>query len=204
MKGNLFVISGPSGAGKGTVCKAFMEKHPEVYLSISATTREPRPDETDGKEYFFITESEFKKRIAQGKFLEHAVYCDHYYGTPKDKVLEHIQAGRDVILEIESDGAMQVRSRYPEGVFIFVCPPSMEELERRLKDRGTESPEVIARRLEKARAEFRRASKYNYMLMNDKVEDAVKRLEEIMAADKSYMPRNIEFLNKEFVSKELL
>lgn len=199
MKGNLFVISGPSGAGKGTICSAFMEKHPEVYLSVSATTRAPRPGEVDGESYFFISEEEFRARIAGDAFLEHANYCGNYYGTPRDKAMEQLEAGRDVILEIESDGAMQVRAHFPEGVFIFVCPPSMEELERRLTGRGTEALEVVKQRLEKAKQEFRLAAKYNYMLMNDSVEDAVKRLEAIMAAEKSYMPRNIEFINNEFL-----
>ncbi|MCH5188373.1 MAG: guanylate kinase, partial [Oscillospiraceae bacterium] len=120
MKGNLFVISGPSGAGKGTICAAYMEKHPEMYLSVSATTREPREGEIDGVSYHFINVEEFRAGIARGGFLEHAEYCGNYYGTPKDKVLEQLNNGRDVILEIESDGAMQVRSHYPEGVYIFV------------------------------------------------------------------------------------
>ena len=199
MRGNLFVISGPSGAGKGTVCEAFMKKHPEAYLSISATTRKPREGEIDGKSYFFISEEEFKNKISKGEFLEHAVYCGNYYGTPKDKAMEQLDAGRDVILEIESDGAMQVRAHFPEGVFIFVCPPGMEELRRRLTDRGTESPEVVEQRLEKAKIEFRRAEKYNYMLLNDDVDKAVERLEAIIAAEKSFMPRNIEFISKEFL-----
>ncbi len=199
MKGNLFVVSGPSGAGKGTICKAYVEKHPEVYLSISATTRKPRAEDADGVTYFFIDEDQFRAGIAKDAFLEHAVYCDNYYGTPKEPVMKQLEAGRDVILEIESDGAMQVRSHFPEGVFIFVCPPSIEELNRRLEGRGSETPEEIQARLEKAKSEFPRAKKYNYMLMNDDVDAAVQRLEAIIAAEKCYMPRNIEFINKEFL-----
>ncbi len=198
MKGNLFVLSGPSGAGKGTVCEAYMKRHPETYLSVSATTRAPRPGEVEGKSYFFLTEEEFKSKIARGEFLEHAVYCNNFYGTPKDKVMQQREAGNDVILEIESDGAMQVRSHFPEGIFIFVCPPSMEDLKNRLVGRGTEPPETVAKRLEKARMEFGRAEKYNYILMNDEVDAAVARLEAIVAAEKCYMPRNIEFI-KEFL-----
>ena len=198
MKGNLFVISGPSGAGKGTICKAFMKKHPEVYLSVSATTREPREEDREGETYFFLTEEEFRARIGRGEFLEHAVYCGNYYGTPRDKVMDQINSGRDVILEIESDGAMQVRAHFPEGIFIFVCPPSMDELRERLVGRGSETPDQIAARLEKARLEFARAPKYNYLLLNDSVDAAVERLEAIMAAEKCFMPRNIEFIDKEF------
>ena len=199
MKGNLFVISGPSGAGKGTICKAFMKKHPEVYLSVSATTRKPREEDVEGATYFFVSEEEFRARIARDEFLEHACYCGNYYGTPKDKAMEQLEAGRDVILEIESDGAMQVRSHFPEGVFIFVCPPSLEELEARLRGRGSETQEEISSRLEKAMSEFHRAKKYNYILMNDSVDAAVSRLEAIVTAEKCYMPRNIDFIDKEFL-----
>ncbi len=199
MKGNLFVVSGPSGVGKGTVCKAYVEKHPEVYLSISATTRNPRAGDADGVTYYFINEEQFRSGIAKDAFLEHAVYCGNYYGTPKEPVMKHLEAGGDVILEIESDGAMHIRSHFPEAVFIFVCPPSLEELKRRLEGRDTETPEEIQARLEKAKSEFPRAKKYNYMLMNDDVAAAVRRLEAIIDAEKCYMPRNIEFINKEFL-----
>ncbi len=200
--GNLFVISGPSGAGKGTICKAFTEKHPEAYLSISATTRKPRENEVHGVNYYFMSEEGFRSEIARGGFLEYAVYCGNYYGTPRVKVLEQLEAGRDVILEIESSGAMQVRSHCPEGVFIFVCPPSFEILKERLMKRGTESSEVIEARLKKAEQEFAVAGKYNYMLLNDSVEQAVGRLEAIIAAEKCYMPRNMDFINN-FIKKEI-
>lgn len=195
MKGNLFVVSGPSGVGKGTVCKAFIEKHPEVFLSVSATTRAPREGEKNGESYYFLTHEEFRDGIEKGNFLEHALYCENYYGTPKDKVLEKLEQGIDVILEIESDGAMQVRSHFPEGVFIFVCPPSMEELKNRLTGRATESPEVVEARLKKAETEFKRAHKYNYLLLNDTVDAALARMEAIVAAEKCYMPKNMDFVN---------
>lgn len=197
-KGNLFVISGPSGAGKGTICSAFLQNHPEVYLSISATTRKPREGEREGVNYYFVTEEYFRAEIERGGFLEYAAYCGNYYGTPKQKVLEQLEAGRDVILEIESNGAMQVRSHYPEGVFVFVCPPSPKILRERLVGRGTEAPEVIEARLKKSEQEFALAGKYNYILINDCVDDAVKRLEAIVAAEKCYMPRNIDFV-KNFI-----
>ena len=171
-KGILIVLSGFSGAGKGTVCSAFMEKHPECMLSVSATTRSPRPGEKDGVNYFFLSEEEFKEKIANDGFLEHAVFCGNYYGTPKDAVLNAIENGKDVILEIEVQGAMQVRNHYPEAAFVFVVPPSMEVLEARLRGRGTESDEVIAGRLARAKDEFKFVEKYNYVLLNDTVENA--------------------------------
>lgn len=197
-KGNLIVISGPSGAGKGTVCGEFMKKHPEAYLSVSATTRKPREGEKHGVSYFFITEDEFEARLAKGGFLEHTVYCGSYYGTPRAEAMRQLESGRDVILEIECEGAMKVRSHYPEGVFIFVTPPTEEELEKRLRARGTESEEAIAARLKKARLEFKQAHKYNYLLINDTVDAAVKDLEAIVEAEKGYMPRNIDFVNNFF------
>ena len=153
-KGLLLVVSGPSGAGKGTICQEFMKTHNDCALSVSATTRAPREGEVDGVNYFFLSHEEFKKRIENGGFLEHAVFCENYYGTPKDEVLKMIDSGKNVILEIEVQGALQVRSHYPEAVFIFVIPPTLEELEKRLRGRGTEYEGVISKRLERAKAEF--------------------------------------------------
>ena len=198
-KGTLFVVSGPSGAGKGTVCSAFMEKHPECLLSVSATTRSPRPGEKDGVNYFFLTEEEFKEKIANDGFLEHAVFCGNYYGTPKDAVLNAIENGKDVILEIEVQGAMQVRRHYPEAAFVFVVPPSMEVLEARLRGRGTESDEVIKGRLARAKDEFKFVEKYNYVLLNDTVENATERLAAIIRAEKCRMETNYEEVKKEFI-----
>ncbi len=198
-KGTLFVVSGPSGAGKGTVCSAFMEKHPECVLSVSATTRSPRPGEKDGVNYFFLSEEEFKEKIKNDGFLEHAVFCDNYYGTPKDAVLDAISKGKDVILEIEVQGAMQVRRHYPEAAFVFVAPPSMEVLEQRLRGRGTESEEVIRGRLARAKEEFRLVDKYNYVLLNDTVDNAIERLYAIVIAEKCRMERNYEEIKKEFI-----
>ena len=188
-KGLLLVISGPSGVGKGTVCAEFMKKHPECALSVSATTRAPRPGEEDGVNYFFLSEDEFRNKISNDGFLEHAVFCGNYYGTPKAEVLKKIESGIDVILEIEVQGAMQVRNHYPEGVFIFVTPPSLSELENRLRGRNTESDEVVSQRLIRAKEEFRFIEKYNYALLNDTVENAVERLEAIITAEKSRVPR---------------
>ena len=198
-KGNLFVVSGPSGAGKGTVCSAFMKKHPECMLSVSATTRNPRPGEKEGINYFFLTEEEFKGKIKNDGFLEYAVFCDNYYGTPKDAVIDAINKGKDVILEIEVQGAMQVRAHYPEAAFVFVVPPSMEVLEERLRGRGTESDEVIRDRLARAKEEFKLVDKYNYVLLNDNVEDAIERLNSIILAEKCRMERNYAEVKKEFI-----
>jgi len=153
-KGILFVVSGPSGAGKGTICKALIEKRKDLFLSISATTRKPRPGEVDGVNYYFLSEEEFLEKIKNNGFLEHAFFCGNYYGTPKDKVYEKLSQGIDVILEIEVQGAMKVRAEHPEAVFIFVLPPSMKELKERLINRNTEPIEIINQRLNTAAFEI--------------------------------------------------
>jgi len=200
-KGLLLVVSGPSGAGKGTICAEYMKTHNDCALSVSATTRAPREGEVNGVNYFFLSHEEFKKKIEDGGFLEHAVFCENYYGTPKDEVLKMIESGKNVILEIEVQGALQVRSHYPEAVFVFVIPPSLEELEKRLRGRGTEENDVIAKRLERAKAEFNFIPKYNYVLVNDTVEDAVKRLEAIITAEKCAMVRNYESIKENFIER---
>ncbi len=197
-KGLLFVVSGPSGVGKGTICQEYVKTHDDCVLSISATTRAPREGEKHGVNYYYITNEEFEAGIEKGEFLENAVFCGNRYGTPKKAVLEMLESGKDVILEIEVQGAMQVRSHYPEGVFVFVVPPSLEELENRLRGRNTETDEVIKKRLERAKQEFALCEKYNYILMNDNLGDALSTLEAIMKAEKCYMPRNIDFIKKEF------
>lgn len=198
-KGLLLVVSGPSGVGKGTICKEYLNTYDDCALSVSATTRAPRNGEIDGESYFFLSQDEFKKKIEEGGFLEHAVFCDNYYGTPKDAVLNMLDSGKNVILEIEVQGALQVRSHYPEAVFIFVIPPSMETLEERLRGRGTEVDDVISKRLERAKAEFKFIEKYNYVLENDTVENAVKRLHSIITAEKCLMARNYNYLKEEFI-----
>ncbi len=197
-KGLLLVISGPSGAGKGTVCSAYLKEHSECALSVSATTRSPRPGEEDGVNYYFMSREEFREKIKNDGFLEHAVFCDNYYGTPKDAVMQMIDSGRDVILEIEVQGAMQVRAHYPEAVFIFVVPPTMEELENRLRGRGTESDEVVRSRLDRAKEEFNYTHKYNYILVNDTVENAVKRLDAIITAEKCRIERKYDYIKESF------
>ncbi|MGB9808565.1 MAG: guanylate kinase, partial [Caldanaerobacter sp.] len=164
-KGLLIVISGPSGAGKGTVCKALIEREKDLKLSISATTRQPRAGEVDGKNYFFKSEEEFKRMIEEDAFLEWAKVYDHYYGTPKEFVLKNLEEGNDVVLEIDIQGALKVKEKFPEGVFIFILPPSMEELKNRIKKRGTESEEEIIKRFKSAYEELNYVSKYNYVVI---------------------------------------
>ena len=172
-KGTLFVFSGPSGVGKGTLnSKLFAEFGDQIAFSVSATTRAPREGEIDGKHYFFISRQEFENRIANNDFLEYAQFAGNCYGTPKSYVLSLLEQGKNVLLEIEVQGAMQVMERMPECVSIFVLPPSFEELERRLRGRGTESEEKVRARLETARGEIAYASRYQYQIVNGEDVDA--------------------------------
>ena len=189
-KGLLLVISGPSGTGKGTVCKRLLEKNKDIFLSVSATTRKPREGEIDGVSYHFYDEDKFRNLIAKNQFIEWAAFCDNYYGTPKAPVVENIENGRDVMLEIEIEGAMKVRAKHPEGVYIFLFPPSIDVLEERLKGRGTETDEGIAKRLARAKEEFKMCTKYNYYVVNDDLEKAVEEIEAIIVAEKARKERN--------------
>ena len=182
-KGRTFVVSGPSGVGKSTVLKALLESRKNLYFSVSATTRDPRPGELDGIHYHFMDVDSFRKWIAKEQFLEYAEYVGNFYGTPKRYVDEAMEAGRDVILDIEVQGALQVVSKRPETVRIFIAPPSWAELERRLTERGTDTAEKIQKRLLRAKVEFQTAHTYDYFVINDTVEDAVRELDSIMTAE---------------------
>lgn len=182
-KGKTFIISGPSGVGKSTVLRTLFEGRDDLYFSVSATTRAPRPTEMPDVDYRFIEAETFRQWIGEGEFLEYAEYVGNFYGTPKRYVDEAMEAGKDVILDIEVQGAAQVHELRPEVVRIFVAPPSWEELERRLKARGTDSPEKIQERLLRAKVELESADSYDYFVINDTVERAVKELRAIMLAE---------------------
>ena len=174
-KGLLLVVSGPSGAGKGTICKALLNKNDQIKLSVSATTRKPRNGEVHGVNYFFIEKEEFTKMIENGEFLEHAQIYDNFYGTPKAAIIECLEKGQDVILEIEMQGARQIKEVYPEGVFIFVLPPSLEELKSRIVGRGTETQEEIEKRFSCAFEEINQIVNYDYFIVNEDIEKSVTR-----------------------------
>ena len=201
-KGLLILISGPSGTGKGTVCDLLRQKHPEISYSISATTRQPRPGEQDGVNYYFYTKEKFREMIDQGQLLEWAEVYGNFYGTPKQKVLDRLDAGEDILLEIDTQGALNVMKVMPEGLFIFLLPPSLEELAARLKGRGTETEESLHRRLGAAVDEIKLATKYRYVVVNDKVEDAQETIANIIEAEHHRSDLNESLLTKLQVWKE--
>lgn len=183
-KGIMLILSGPSGSGKGTVVRQLLKECGDMRLSVSATTRDPRPEDTDGVTYNFMDNAGFEKLIEENGLLEYAQYCGNYYGTPRKPVDSWLDDGKDVIVEIEIVGAEQIKSKRPEAVSVFLLPPSMEELERRLRGRGTESEEVILQRLARAREEIKQAYKYDYLVINDTVENAVSKVKSIVESEK--------------------
>ena len=193
-KGLLVLVSGPSGTGKGTVCNLLREKHPELAYSISATTRQPRPGEVDGVNYYFYDKAKFEAMIEAGELLEWANVYGSYYGTPKQAVLDRLEAGEDILLEIDTQGALNVMEAMPEGLYVFLLPPSLEELEKRLRGRGTETEESIARRLGAAKEEIGRAVKYRYVVVNDTVEKAEETIANIIAAEHNRTDLNEDLL----------
>ena len=188
-KGLLLVVSGPSGAGKGTICKALLNKNDQIKLSVSATTRKPRNGEVHGVNYFFIEKEEFTKMIENGEFLEYAQIYDNFYGTPKAAIIECLEKGQDVILEIEMQGARQIKEVYPEGVFIFVLPPSLEELKSRIVGRGTETQEEIEKRFSCAFEEINQIVNYDYFIVNEDIEKSFSDVEAIICAEKNKVTR---------------
>ncbi len=193
-KGILIVVSGFSGAGKGTLMKELMKNYDNYALSISMTTRNPRPGETDGKEYFFSTRENFEKKIAEDGFIEYAQYCGNYYGTPRAYVEQQLEAGKDVILEIEIQGALKVKEKFPDTLLLFVTPPSAEVLRARLVGRGTETMEVIDARMNRAVEESEGVEAYDYLVINDVLEECTKEIHEIVQMTKYQPARNAEFI----------
>jgi len=196
-KGILLVVSGPSGVGKGTVNRLLCGKG-SVFLSVSATTRKPRDGEIDGEHYFFVSDEKFGAMIDGGELLEHAEYVNHYYGTPAAPVDKYLNEGKDVILEIDTVGAFKVREKRPDAVLVFLLPPSLEELERRLRFRGTEEESVVQKRLDFAKTEIGRIDKFDYVVVNENVETAASELEEIIKAERLRVLRRIAKFGKIF------
>ncbi|WP_050697941.1 guanylate kinase [Anaeromassilibacillus senegalensis] len=191
-KGLLIVLSGPSGAGKDTILHTLLQKSQDLRLSVSATTRNPREGEVDGRDYFFVTKEQFLSMRQNGEVLESAEYCGNYYGTPAKPIRDWMDAGSDVVLEIEVQGGGQIKQKCPDCVSVFILPPSVGELERRLRDRGTESEEAIQKRLQAARQEILQAKAYDYVVINDTVDNAVAAIQHIVAAEKYKKDRNLD------------
>lgn len=205
-KGLLIVVSGPSGAGKDTICQKLIKENSNIWMSVSMTTRKPRPLEKDGVDYFFVSSEEFENKINDNTFLEYASYNDNYYGTPKDKVEEKLNEGKDVILVIDINGAINIKKIIPSALFIFIMPPDMETLKNRLIGRKTESKDKIVKRFITAYNEVNNYKKYNYVVVNDNVEDAVNKVKSIIQSEKCRVDRieDIYLGNKEELIHEIL
>ena len=196
-RGMLIVLSGPSGVGKGTVRQAMLEdEFRDFHYSVSMTTRKPRPGEQDGVDYYFVSKEEFEQEIVNDGMLEYAQYVDNYYGTPMKYVNQTLESGRDVLLEIEVQGAMQVREKCPDGVFIFLTPPDLLELRNRIQKRGTDDQATIDKRMQKAADEIRMMENYDYAVVNDEIPNAVQRIEKIIESEHLRVPRVIDQYKK--------
>ncbi len=207
-KGVLVILSGFAGSGKGTIIRELLEKYDNYALSVSATTRSPREGEEEGVHYFFKTEEEFKEMISKGELLEYANYVGNYYGTPRAYVKEQLSQGKNVILEIETEGALSIKREYPDAVLVFVMPPSVEEIYHRLKMRGTETEEVIAKRMKKAGIEISVVDRYDYLMINDVLSESVEVFNAIVTSQQMSVSRNRDYINEkkkefeEFLSRQ--
>lgn len=204
--GLLIVVSGPSGAGKDTICNKVIEDSDNIWLSVSMTSRNPRGNEKEGKNYFFVTKEEFEQKIKDGKLLEYTNYNGNYYGTPKDKLEDYLNRGIDVILVLDINGAINIKKLVPSALFIFIMPPDMETLKKRLIARKTESKEKVIARFNEAYNEINSYNKYNYVVVNDKIENAVSKVKAIIQAEKCRVERieEIKLDNKEELIHEIL
>ena len=212
-KGLLIVVSGPSGAGKDTICNRLKEQEKNIWISVSMTSREPRKNEEEGKDYFFITKEEFEEKIKNDEFLEYAVvHNNQYYGTPKTKIQEKLNSGKDVILVIDIQGALKIKELIEDALFIFIVPPSMEELKKRLIERNTETKEKILERFKTAYNEINEIKKYNYVVVNDRVDKAVEKVKSIITAERCrvdriediYLNTKEEFIHEGLIDKEFV
>ena len=207
-KGVLVILSGFAGSGKGTIIRELLAKYDNYALSVSATTRAPREGEVEGVHYFFKTEEEFKEMIAKGELLEYANYVGNYYGTPRAYVKDQLSQGKNVILEIETEGALSIKREYPDAVLVFVMPPSVNEIYNRLKGRGTETEEVIAKRMKKAGVEISVVDRYDYLMINDVLSESVETFNAIVTSQQMAVSRNRDYINdkkkefEEFLSRQ--
>ena len=196
MDGLLIVMSGFSGAGKGTLMKRLMSDYEDYAFSVSMTTRAPREGEVDGKDYFFVSKETFEKAIEEGKLVEYACYCDNYYGTPYDYVNKQLKAGKNVILDIEVQGALQIKEKFPDSLMIYVLPPSVDTLLQRLHSRGTETDEVIAKRIAQAKKEVAFIDKYEYLVINDDLDTAVKEMHDMIMSARYAVSRRKDMIEE--------
>lgn len=201
-QGVVLVVSGPSGSGKGTILKQFKSLHNDIVFSVSATTRSPRNEEQEGVHYFYKSTEEFTQMIEQGEFLEWVCYCDQYYGTPKSFIYDNVKSGKNIIVELEIHGAINIKKSFPESVLVFVMPPNFQDLRTRIENRASETPMALEKRLKRAKEEIELVTEYDYMIVNDKLDNAVQELTDILNAEKCRVCRQTDHITK--IKKEAI